>query len=125
MLYIIHTEPQFIVRSEMVVHTAKGEYYLEKGKMLGLLKTEDERLFIGTGEEDSDQLEVTGKISGAKLLELCEPARFELALDQDGDSYIAPVLLEEKVTLNEKILRISLTEEVSHNPIEVYKIEYL
>lgn len=125
MLYIIHTEPQFLIKKDLLINTEKGEYFLDEGRMLGLLKTEDGRLFIGTGEEDSDQLEITGKISAGNLLEACQPANFELALDEDGDSFIKPVLLEQKVTINEKVSRITLTESISRNVIQVINIENL
>ena len=125
MLFLIHPEPQFLIKKEMVLSTKKGEYWIEEGTPLGLLKTPDGRLFIGTGEENSDQLEITGKIGASKLLEACQPSNFELALDEEGDSFIRPVLLEQKVTVNEKISRITLTESEVSNPIEVLKIDYI
>ena len=125
MLFLIHTEAQFVIKNEIVLHTSKGEYWIQENTPLGLLKTADGRLLIGTGEEKSDQLEITGKIGATKLLEACQPANFELALDEDDDSFIRPVLLEEKVTITEKISRITLTEEVVTNTTEVLKIEYI
>ena len=43
MLYIIHAEPQFIVKQDLLLTSKKGEYYLEAGRILGLLKSEDGR----------------------------------------------------------------------------------
>lgn len=125
MLFIIHAEPQFVVKKDIAIYTEKGDFYLDKGRMLGLLKTEDGRLFIGTGEEGSDQLEVTGKISAKFLLEACDPATFELSIDEEGDSYIKPVFLEQKVTVTEKISRINKTDDISLSPTDILKIDYL
>jgi hypothetical protein len=128
MLYIIHAEPQFVLKEELLLTTKKGEYYLEEGRTIGLLRTEDGRMFIGTGEEGSDQLEITGKIAATTLLELLEPSTFELALDSDGDSYIKAVFLEQKVSINEKIQRITSINESTintNNIIPVIKIEKL
>lgn len=125
MLFIIHPEPQFVLAKDLVIYTEKGDLILDKGRMLGLLKTEDGRLFIGTGEEGTDQLEVTGKISANFLLEACNPATFELSIDENGDSYIKPVFLEEKVTVTEKISRITKTDENSEKPINILKIEHI
>lgn len=111
------------MREEINVVTEKGDLHIDEGRMIGLLKSPDGRLFIGTGEEGSDQLEVTGKISASNLLEACQPANFELSMDEDGDSFIKPVLMEQKVTLTEKISRITLTEQVSENTIKVLKVE--
>ena len=126
MLYIIHAEPQFVVKQDLLLTSKKGEYYLEAGRILGLLKSEDGRLFIGTGEDGSDQLEITGKITATEVLENLEPSNFELALDEEGDSYIKSTILEQKVSLTEKIQRVTLVEEITESAIvPVFKIEFI
>lgn len=123
MLFICHCEPQFVIESDLVLNTDKGEYFLEKGKMIGFLKTEDGRLLIGTGKYNSDQLEIMNKVTAQALLERCQPSNFELALDEDGDSYVRPVLLEQKVTIIEKISRITLTEDINKDTVLITSIE--
>lgn len=124
-IFIYHAEPQFVVEKDLLINTDKGEYYIKEGKMIGLLKSEDGRLFIGTGKNNSDQLEIRDQKSASTLLETCQPSNFELALDDEGDSYVRPVLLEQKVTQTEKISRITLTENINTNTVPVTSIKLL
>lgn len=117
MIIVHHTEPQFIVTRDLTLQTEKGTYYIDAGQPLGLLRTEDGRLFIG--ESSSDQLELSKQGASYTLLESCRPCNFEVTLNEDGDSYISEVLLESKVTLTEKINRISLTESVAKKTVQV------
>lgn len=110
MLYIVHCEPQFIVQKDLVLNLPNAQYYLDEGQALGLRKTEDGRLLIG--EEEGDIIELDTKTTAKDLLESCQPANFELGLDEEGQSYIKTVLMEEKVSISDKISRIKLTESV-------------
>lgn len=121
MLTIYHTDAQFVVNKDMVLKTNKGNYYLDEGQPLGLLKNDKGLLFIG--EADGDQLELEEHTAGFTLLEACQPCDFEVALNEDGDPYIKEILIEQKVTLTEKVSKITLAENISSNTIKVTSIQ--
>ena len=124
MLFIVHSDPQFIVNKEMTLQTSKGILHLDAGDSIGINKSEDGRMFLGVElDEDCDVLEFDSKRTGIELLESCVPAAFELGLDEDGDSYIKSTFLEEKSTLNEKISKITLTEDIPSKTLIVTKIQ--
>ena len=126
MIYIVENEPQFIVDRDMVIYVGDQPIYLDEGEPIGFNKTEDGRLLWGEADEDSgnDIVEFNTKTIVNDLLEACQLATFHPSLDEEGDSFIKPVLLEGKSTLTEKISTIPLTESVPDTTILVSKIRY-
>lgn len=128
MLFIYHHEAQFVMEKDVTLNTSKGPLHLVAGQPLGLGKSEDGRLFIGQDySEDgveSDVLEIYSKGTATHLLEACQPSTFNLGLDEDGQTYIKTELLEQKVSLTEKLSRITLVESVPKKTLPVSKLKY-
>lgn len=118
-ILIVESDPKFVAKKDLVLHTPRGEVYIEEGSPVGLLKTEDGHIHLG---KTGDVLEFSNDTLISDLLENCQPATFELAVDEEGDSSIKPTLLEGNILLEDKIARINIRESIPDYTLKVNKI---
>ena len=121
-ILIIESDPQFAAINDFIIYTPKGEVMIEKGSPVGLLKTSEGYIHLG---KSGDVLEMNNKTLISDILSNCQPARFELTRNEEGDSVVKAVLMEDTFLMEDKISMINLRENVPERTLKVEKIRLI